>query len=148
MTTPPEIETARLRLRPFAPQDLEDFAALRADPAVMRYIGLGGVSGPQTLEQAAAWLERNARRWGEHALGMWAAVERGRDELIGWCGLGRLEDTEEVEVGYGLAPRACGRGLATEGARAALRFGFGELALSPVVAVAYPDNPSSRDVAE
>ncbi len=145
----PEIETARLRLRAFAHEDLEAFAALRADAGVMRYIGLGGVYGPQTREQAAGWLERNERRWREHGLGMWAVVEKENDGgLLGWCGLGRLEDTETIEVGYGLAPRAWGRGLATEAARASLRFAFEELALPRVVAVANPDNAASRRVME
>ena len=145
----PEIETARLRLRAFTSEDLEAFAALRADADVMRYIGLGGGHGPQTREVAAGWLERNERRWREYGLGMWAVVEReGDGELLGWCGLGRLEDTETIEVGYGLAPRAWGRGIATEAARASVRFGFEELALPRVVAVAYPDNAASRRVME
>ncbi len=144
-TEAPEVETARLLLRPFLPSDLEPFYALRADPEVMRYIGAGA---PQTREQSDAWQERNARRWRGEGFGMWAVVEKGGGGLIGWCGLGRLEDTEEVEVGYGLARRAWGRGLATEGARASLRYGFEQCRLARIVAVALPENTASRRVLE
>jgi len=79
---------------------------------------------------------------------MWAVVERATGELAGWCGLAHLEDTQEVEVGYGLARRAWGRGLATEAARASLRYGFESMGLARIVAVVNPANHASRHVVE
>jgi RimJ/RimL family protein N-acetyltransferase len=146
MNTLPEIETARLLLRAFAPGDFEAFAGMRADAEVMRHIGQP--TGPRTREQARAWQEKNERRWRDEGFGMWAVVEQATGELAGWCGLSRLEDTEEVEVGYGLARRAWGRGLATEAARASLRYGFERMGLSRIVAVVNPANRASRHVIE
>ena len=142
----PEVETERLLLRAFAPGDFEAFAGMRADAEVMRYIGLP--VGPQTREQARAWQEKNDRRWRDNGFGMWGVGERATGELAGWCGLSRLDDTQEVEVGYGLARRAWGRGLATESARASLRYGFESVGLARIVAVVNPANDASRRVVE
>lgn len=146
MHTVPEIETERLLLRAFTPDDFEAFAGMRADAEVMRFIGQP--VGPQTREQAEGWQEKNGRRWQDNGFGMWAVVERATGELCGWCGLSRLEDTQEVEVGYGLARRAWGRGLATEAARASLRYGFERMGLLRIVAVVNPANSASRHVIE
>ncbi|HEX7174274.1 MAG TPA: GNAT family N-acetyltransferase [Pyrinomonadaceae bacterium] len=142
----PEIETERLLLRAFTPADFEAFAAMRADAEVMRFIGMP--VGPHTREQARAWQERNTRRWQDNGFGMWAVVEKATGELAGWCGLSRLDETQEVEVGYGLARRAWGRGLATEAARASLRYGFERMGLTRLVAVVNPANHASRHVIE
>jgi ribosomal-protein-alanine N-acetyltransferase len=144
--TVPDIETERLLLRAFRADDFESFAAMRADAEVMRFIGQP--VGPQTREQAEGWQEKNDRRWRDNGFGMWAVVERATGELFGWCGLSRLEDTQEVEVGYGLARRAWGRGLATEAARASLRYGFESMGLTRIVAVVNPANHASRHVVE
>ncbi|HEX5707676.1 MAG TPA: GNAT family N-acetyltransferase, partial [Pyrinomonadaceae bacterium] len=125
--------------------DFDEFAAMRADAEVMRFIGK---TGPQTREQSEAWLEKNRRRWEDEGFGMWAVCEKSDGRLVGWCGLSRLENTREVEVGYGLARAAWGRGLTTEAARAALRYGFAEKNVERVVAVAMPDNVGSRRVME
>lgn len=141
----PEIETARLVLRQFTVADFDEFAAMRGDAAVMRYIGKGT---PQDEQQARAWLEKNELRWAQHDLGMWAVVPKDGKTLIGWCGLAMLDDTDEVEVGYGLAQPHWGKGLASEGASASLRYGFEVLNLERIVAVALPENTASRHVME
>jgi RimJ/RimL family protein N-acetyltransferase len=141
----PTIETARLLLRGFTDADADAFSAMRADAEVMRYIGL---TGAQTREQSGAWLEKNRRRWEDEGFGMWAVREKPGARLVGWCGLSRLENTREVELGYGLARGAWGRGLTTEAARASLRYGFEEKAAERIVAVAMHANAASRRVME
>src|SRR5712692_1765909 len=59
-----------------------------------------------------------------------------------------LDGTSEVEVGYRLAKRFWGMGLASEAAQASLRFGFQELALDRIVAVVHPENVASQRVLE
>ncbi|HEV2705378.1 MAG TPA: GNAT family N-acetyltransferase [Pyrinomonadaceae bacterium] len=141
----PELETERLRLRAFRPTDLDAFARLRADPEVMRYIGTGT---PHTREQSLERMQANIARWRTNGFGHWAVVEKSSGELMGWCGLARLDETPEVEVGYGLARRFWGAGAATEAARASLRFGFEQLGLERIAAVAFPENTASRRVME
>ncbi len=140
-----EIETARLRLRPFREEDLDALAAIRSDAEVMRYIGAGL---PQSRETTRLFIEKNSVRWAARGLGLSAVEFKGREGLLGWCGLAPLEETEEVEVGYGFAREHWGQGLATEAAYAALGYGFETLALDEIAAVAYPENLASRRVME
>lgn len=139
------IETERVLLRPFAPDDLDAFALICADPEVMRYIGDGQpLSQAQTQTRLASIIEHRNR----HGFGVWAAVDRTSGDLMGYCGLQFLDNTSEVEVGYRLARRFWGMGLASESARASLGFGFGQLALDRITAVVQPGNLASRRVVE
>ena len=76
----------------------------------------------------------------------------GRADLIGYIGLTEPNFLPEVmpsvEIGWRLDPLAWGRGLATEGAKAALAFGFEDLHLEGVVSICEPDNVSSSRVME
>jgi ribosomal-protein-alanine N-acetyltransferase len=138
-----EIETARLRMRKFTPNDLNRLFAIRSDPDVMNYIGSGR---PNSLEEVRATLNRFLAHWDQHGFGRWGMEYQETSELIGWCGLSYLEDTGEVEIGYGIAKAYWGKGLASEAASASIKFGFEELGLDRIVAVAWPDNASSRRI--
>ncbi len=139
------IETPRLRLRSFDERDVPFIERIFSDPATMRYIGRGGV----LPREAAA---RSVARWvelaGERGYGLWAVAERERDDPIGWCGLADLRDTPHVEVMWLLDAPFRGRGYATEAAAAALKFGFEQIQLPEIVAIAYPANAASIAVME
>ncbi|HYE66345.1 MAG TPA: GNAT family N-acetyltransferase [Pyrinomonadaceae bacterium] len=141
----PEIETARLRLRGFTQDDLDDLLLIRSDPEVMRYIGTGA---PATREQTQARINNHLAQWEQHGFGQWAVVHKGHGKLIGWCGLGFLERTPEVEIGYGFDKPYWGMGIASEAAAATLRYGFERLQLESIVAVAMPENIGSWRVME
>lgn len=138
-----EIVTERLTLRPLTADDLEWIAAFRGDADVMRFIG---AAEPMTLEQSRERLDRYVACWAERGLGMFGVRELGGDAAIGWAGLQPLEETEEIEVGYAFGKAAWGRGIATEAARAVVRWGFEDLGLERIVAIAYPENDASRRV--
>jgi RimJ/RimL family protein N-acetyltransferase len=139
----PEVETERLRLRQFRPDDLEELAAIRADPVVMRFIGKGT---PYSLEDTRWSLERKIKIWEERGFGQWAVTFKDEPQMLGWCGLDLLDTTEEIEVGWGLARPFWGQGIATEAARAALSFAFETLRLERIVAVAMLANTASHRV--
>lgn len=103
---------------------------------------------PSTREQAYAALTKHLNRWQEHAFGHWAVRFKDDPTLLGWCGLDFLDTTPEIEVGYGLARSHWGLGIATEAASASLQYGFDQLQLERIVAVAYPQNTASRLVME
>jgi RimJ/RimL family protein N-acetyltransferase len=141
----PEIETPRLRLRLFTPEDLDEFFLIRSDPEVMRFI----TGTPATREQSEAALTKHLKRWEEHGFGHWAVrFKKNPTLLLGWCGLDFLDTTSEIEVGYGLARNYWGLGIATEAAEASLKFGLEQLQLDRIVGVAYPQNIPSRRVME
>lgn len=139
----PEIETARLRLRGFRPDDLDALCQVFGDPEVMTYISGGK---PRTREATREGLQRSIEGWGKRGFGLWAVVEKASDRVVGYCGLMFLEDTPEIEVAYGLMRSAWGKGFAAEAARAGLEFGFNELKLERIVAVVNPLNVASRRV--
>lgn len=144
----PLVETHNLRLRPWREDDLDAFARITADPEVMRYM----LRGPLSREEAWARIERFERQRQELGLGHWAVEERNGGALLGGIGLFHHEDWPEdphnVEVGWLLDRAVWGRGLASEGARASLRYGFEVLGLERIISIAHPDNRASRRVME
>jgi RimJ/RimL family protein N-acetyltransferase len=142
--------TERLLLRPWQPADRDLFAAVNADPEVMRYVGEGR---PLTRAQSDELLDAIQAHWERHGFGLWcAALDDDPDGCIGFVGLAIPSFLPAVlpavEVGWRLARAAWGRGLATEGARASLDHAFGALGLESVISVIDPDNRRSIRVAE
>jgi RimJ/RimL family protein N-acetyltransferase len=142
-----EIVTPRLWLRRWRPEDLEPFAALNADPDVMEHF-------PSTLsrEETAAAVGRVEEHFERHGFCFWAAEVPGRAPFIGFIGLAvpafEASFTPCVEIGWRLARPWWGQGLVTEGARAALAYGFERLGLSEIVSFTVPGNVRSRRVME
>lgn len=138
------LETGRLILRPFAEKDVEAVFALRQDAEIMRYI-----REPQkTLAETESWIKLVSSRWENEKIGFCAVIEKASDELIGWCGLWRLKETGEIEVGYAISKNFQGKSYATESAEACLAYGFEQLDLPKIVAVTHPENAASRRVME
>lgn len=147
MTSAPTIETERLRLRAWEDRDLDSYAALCADPEVMRYIANGE---PQTRERAAEAMVAMDQRWDEHGFSLWCVAPLQSDECIGFVGLHIPDFLPEimptVEVGWRLARAEWGQGYTTEGARAARDFAFGAAGLDRLVSVAHAENTASHTV--
>ena len=140
-----ELATDRLLLRRWTAADRAPFAALNADPEVMRWF-----PAPLTRGQSdalAAGIEEDLARQG---WGLWALEERATGRFIGFTGLNRptfeAPFVPAVEVGWRLARAAWGQGLATEAGRAAIAFGFAELALDEIVSFTAVGNARSRAV--
>lgn len=142
-----ELRTPRLVLRQWRDADLEPFAALNADPEVMRHF-------PSALTRA----ESDALALGARAhvstcgWGLWAVEVRGDAPFIGFIGLAQprfdAHFTPAVEVGWRLACEHWGSGYATEGARAAVSFAFEDLELDEIVSFTTAANDRSRRVME
>jgi RimJ/RimL family protein N-acetyltransferase len=144
---PPELRTERLLLRRWRPQDRERFAAMNADPRVMEYF-------PALLsrEESDAGVDRVEAHFAQRGFGLWAVELPGGAPFIGFIGLYtpayEAHFTPCVEIGWRLAAEHWGRGYATEGARAALAFGFERVRLAEIVSLTVPANVRSRRVME
>ena len=138
---PSVIDTERLRLRMFRDSDLDNLAALFADPDVMRYVGNGQ---PTDRIEAQMALTSVVAHWERHGFGRWAIEDKQTNEFLGYGGLRSLSGTPEVV--YHLAKRHWGKGLATETARACLQFGFNKKGFDRIVAIAKPENAASIHV--
>jgi RimJ/RimL family protein N-acetyltransferase len=140
-----DLRTERLLLRQWRDDDFEPFAALNGDPEVMRHF-------PRTLSRAEsdALAERQRTLIAERGWGLWAV--EAPEGFIGFVGLSepRFEEhfTPAVEVGWRLARHGWRKGYATEAARAAVAYGFGELALDEIVSFTAVVNDRSRGVME
>jgi ribosomal-protein-alanine N-acetyltransferase len=142
----PEIETERLLLRQFTPADLDAYAErIFADPEVTRFLPRRDIP---PRERAGRVLKYYGEHWHKHGYGNWAVADRIDGQLIGHCGLNFVPEAGEVEVEYSLAKAYWGRGIATEAARASVRFGFETLRLERIIALAAPQNIASRRVME
>ncbi len=136
------LETNRLFLRHFTDDDVDAVFAMRSDAEIMRFIREPQKKRDETLN----WLRLISGKWEDEKIGFCAVVEKKSGNLIGWCGLWRLKETDEIEVGYAIAREFQGKGFAPEAAKACLKYGFDELSLDKIVAVAFPENLASQNV--
>lgn len=135
-----EIETVRLKLRPLAPQDLDSIHRIWTDPELRRYLWDGKEISREVAEDV---ISRSAACFEGRRFGLWALIDKQRDELIGFW---RFAGRPGFEPAYGLAPARWGEGLAAEAARAAIRYGFEEAGLDRIAASADTPNAASLRV--
>ena len=125
MTTP-QLVTERLLLREWRDSDRPAYAALNADPEVMRHF-------PSTLtaQQSSEMIDRMISAWNERGFGLWAVERRDSGDFIGFVGLAvplwEAPFTPCVEVGWRLAKEHWGNGFAPEAALAALHWAFANI---------------------
>src|SRR6185369_3079349 len=142
-----ELRTERLRLRRWREEDRAPFAAMNADPRVMEHF-------PALLsrDESDALVARIEAHLAQHGFAQWAVEIPGVTPFAGFVGLSipRFEATFTpcVEIGWRLAADYWGQGFATEGAKAALEFGFKQLGLAEILSFTVPANLRSRRVME
>jgi RimJ/RimL family protein N-acetyltransferase len=141
----PILETPRLILRELSPDDADALSAVLCNPETMRFY-----PAPFDRSGVEEWIARNVHRYAQEGHGLWAMVLKAKSEVIGDCGLTvqRVDDTDEIEIGYHVRRDLCGQGLATEAARACCHFGFGRLPVERLISLIRPENLPSRRVAE
>lgn len=140
-----ELETARLRLRLFTPEDTAGLSRITRDPEVMRYIGEGQ---PLTWDETDYNLKTIVRAFCRRGYGRWAMVHKAGGRLLGYCGFTMFEEEVGVELAYMLARPYWGMGLAAEAARACVRYAFDGLKLESLAALTMPGNARSRRLLE
>lgn len=141
------LKTSRLRLRPFAPGDVEAVAAYSTTDAFVRYLPLP----KQTVESAAAFVAQRVAEGLPDAQNNWQFVieQRQTSLLIGSIRLGVREPAHhQGDIGYALHHHHWGKGYATEALERVLSFGFDELQLERIWATADLRNIASWRVME
>lgn len=149
-----QLRTPRLLMRAWRDEDLQPFAAMNADPEVMRYF-------PSTLQaqESDALVDRYREQHAVRGYTVWALEvresSRGSASFIGFTGLSipgfqaPFAHAEPlVEVGWRLSRKWWGMGLASEAARAAIAYGFDEVGLPEIVSFTVPSNERSWRVME
>lgn len=139
------IKTPRLILRHFKPEDIDPLAAILGDPEVMRY-SISGVKTRSQTQEFIAWVLSNYQKYG---FGLYAVTLRETKQLIGYCGLlvWYFEEATEIEIGYRLARKYWGKGLATEAGMAVRNYAWQQLQLNRLICLIQPENWRSLGVA-
>jgi len=146
----PVINTERLVLRGYTPEDLSDCAAMWADPVVVRFIG--GVTQPR--DRVWTKLLAYIGHWQAIGYGFWCVRERGTDRYVGEAGLADFRRTitpsfeGTPEAGWALAAWAHGKGIATEAMRAVLAWSDTQLRAPRTVCMINDGHTASARVAE
>jgi RimJ/RimL family protein N-acetyltransferase len=141
----PTLLTPRLILRALQADDLDAFAAMHANPEVMRTLGTG-----VTRSRAETWdgMARMLGQWALRGYGMFAVVESGSGRFIGRAGILHPYEWEEPELAYGFDQPYWGRGYATEAATILHRWAFLPMTMPSLVSYVLPGNQRSRRVLE
>jgi len=134
-----ELETERLRLRPFEPRDWQAVLAYLSLPDVRRFVP----EWPETEDQTREFVRVQAAE--SRALAIETKVDR---QLVGHIGFHPWFGAQTYEIGWALAPEHQGQGYATEAGRAVLAYGFEALGLHRIIATCQPQNIPSVRVAE
>lgn len=137
------ITTERLHLVPFAPEHAEALYAMNSDPDVMRYL-----SATQTRDETDQSIARVQDRWERLGYGWWTIFLKETDTVVGSACLQNLAHNEDapLEIGWRLMTAHHGKGYATEAGQAAMDFGFEQVGVDYVCAVARPENTASQKV--
>jgi len=138
------LETERLVIRPWQPDDRPAFTAVMSHPEVTQYVHGGK---PYTETEVDEWFARQARQLAEHDMCMGAIVEKATNRVVGLGGTQPLGTTADLEIGWILARDAWGHGYATETGAAAMRHVLETLKRPRVVAIIDPGNEPSKRVA-
>lgn len=139
-----EIRTDRLILRRWKAEDHASFAAICADPDVMRYIGNGKT---RSADDAARYIKSFEKEWDERGFGLFAVESKASGNLLGFTGFswpGFLPEVlPSIEIGWRFSKSSWGKGYASEAASAALSFGVNELSLSDIISIYQIGNVAS-----
>ena len=139
----PTLETERLILRPTRVEDFEPWAEFAAHPETMRFLG-----GPQP--RAVAWRAfiAMAGSWSLYGFGMFSVIDKATGRWLGRIGPWRPEGWPGNEIGWGIVHDVEGRGIALEGARAAIDWAFDGLGWTEIIHCIDDGNERSVALAE
>jgi RimJ/RimL family protein N-acetyltransferase len=139
------LETRRLRLREFRPDDLDELAVMVADAEQMRFY-----PRTRTREEAAAWIDRNLSLYEKHGFGFWLLESLTTGEFLGYCGIRPLvlDGVSEVEIGWHIRRTSWNRGFAGEAAAGVRDLEVHRFGRTGLVLLIRPDHLASRRVAE
>ena len=139
------LETSRLTLRYITARDAEALMPILGDVEVMRY----SIIGVHDRKQIRRFIEQRLMSYLESGFGLYALIHKREQKFIGYCGffIQSIEQQREVEIGYRLAKKYWGQGLATEAAQAVLKYGQQRYNFHRFVCLIEPENVRSVRVA-
>lgn len=141
----PTMQTERLILRGFQPADVAALHKIVSNRENLRYFPR---TEPWERERVERWLNSQPTHWQTHGFGWYLVEQQATGQLMGWCGLRELEDTQEVEVLYLFDKPFWGQGYATEAAQRCVADGFRLDGLKLIIGLTLLGNGASQRVLE
>ena len=140
------LETPRLRLRHFVSSDRDSLHSILGDAEVMQF----SIRGVHNQKQIREFIDRQLLSYLAPGFGLYAIIHKQNDESIGYCGLLQqsVDGKKEIEIGYRLAKKYWGQGLATEAATAIAKYGREKFGFQRLICIIDPANKRSIRVAE
>lgn len=139
------IETERLVLREITQDDKKEMLQLHSNSDVQKYTGEPLVESIDEMEYA---IQIRIKDYEKYGYGRWATFLKNGMQFIGWAGLAYLPEFDKIDLGYRFMPKFWGLGYATEASQAILKYGFDELKLGRIIAIAMKGNKASIRVLE
>ena len=139
------LTTERLVLRHFSMDDASALFKIVQEPNIFQYFPTKTAWEMEKVERS---IQHQIDHWEKFKYGLFAVTFRETGQLMGWCGLEFLPDTNETEVGYLLSGEFWGKGYATEAASASVQFGKKDIGLKEIIGLTDPLNIASQRVLE
>ncbi|MBR9922813.1 MAG: GNAT family N-acetyltransferase [Bacteroidetes bacterium] len=136
-------KTGRLIIRILTINDANDYAAIVADPEVMKFIGSGK---PQTPKEAGEYVEKCIENFNAYGWARFAVTSKESGELLGLCGYAIYNN--ELDFGWKYASRFWNKGYGFEAAKAVLDLGIRKYRFPRIVCISYPENKGSIRIIE
>ncbi len=140
------LETERLLLYPLTTKDADFMLMLMNEPGFIKYVADRGL---RTSADAAEYISQKIiPSYARFGFGLYRVDLKESKTAIGICGLVKRDTLEEVDIGFSILQRFCGKGYAFEAAAAVMRYGRNVLGLPRIVGVTAPDNRASIHLLE
>lgn len=143
--TIPKLETNRLILREWRPEDFEIFVDIQSDAETARYLPGGK---PMSRMQTWQFVNASVGVWTMRGYGTWVVVRKEDNVVLGRVGLIYPDGWPGLEVGWTIARPYWGMGYATEAAMVSLNYAFLTQPVDEVVSTIHPENAASQAVAK
>jgi len=142
------IETERFMIRPLVEADVMGIFELDSNPKVHNYLGNKPIKTKAEADNIILSIQNQYQQLG---IGRWAIIEKSTNNFVGWTGFKYITDivngsTHYHDLGYRLLEKYWGQGIATETAKACLKFGFETLKLNEVFAICDVENIGSKNI--
>ena len=142
------IETERFFIRPLLTEDASGIFKLDSNPKVHTYLGNNPI---KTLAEAQNVITLIQKQYKDFGIGRWAIIEKTTGDFVGWTGFKYITEPTNnhvnyYDLGYRLIEKYWGKGVATETAKACLKYAFDVLNLSEVYGICDVENDGSKNV--
>ncbi|MEM1338780.1 MAG: GNAT family N-acetyltransferase [Bacteroidota bacterium] len=139
------LETKRLQLLPFIPEDAKAFQLLNNDAFIRKFLWDDEMIGPMVADDI---MEQNVKHFEESQFGLWKIQLRGKKSTIGYAGLWYFFDEPQPQLIYALLESFTKKGYATEAGAAIINYVFEDLGFDYLIAATDAPHLASQKVAK